>query len=426
MNFRNTNLSFGQSVGLHFLLASLLYCILYALGEIKVLPNTETLISWDAVNYYTIQHRGYVDYQAPTSNIPFFPFVGLIWRWLHLSVYGATVLNIVFFLLGFFLLHRHFHFSTQNILLYVSVPSIFFLCVPYAEALFFLSSVLAILGLEKKNYWLMSLGFILAAMTRPSAMFFLPAIFFVELVSLSELNWANLKNAMVRIFLMTSMVVTGLMIVFWIQYEATGEWFAFFKQRDKNSFRIPQFPLTTWRGAKLLWLDGLAYAVALSSFFLGVKIFCTQFFLKNRSQEKTPKAVLFSLAFLAMTMIHILFFNDKSDSTNPTSLFGLNRFVFATPFFVVVFNYFLDRLNFQHNRAKYSLFLFLILFLWMVGIFHFSNYPDHLRPLVYFLFIVSFLLLKDKFKRYWILVYVVHISTQVLLFDKFLRGIWVG
>jgi hypothetical protein len=418
--------TFWWAVGLHFLLATILYLILYFVGEIKVLPNAENILAWDATNYYTIQHQGYFDFQLPTSNIPFFPLIGLIWRWLSLSPMAAALLNVSFFLSGLHLLNKQYQFSFQTLLLFLSIPSIFFLCVPYAEALFFFSTTFVILGLAKKKKWWVVVGLFIAGMTRPSAIFFFPAIIFMELIGLKKWRWSFIKNALERIVLYFSATLGGLFIVFYIQYEATGDWLAFFHQRDKNGIQLPSFPLTTWRGAKLLWLDGVAFAIAFASFiYCGILFFRRVFDLKIQIAIP-PRPILFSLAFLTMTMIHVLFFNDKDLESGTSSLFGLNRFLFATSFFLMVFAYFKNRVDFAQKRFQQLFVLFIFLVFAMIGIFHPSNQPEYLRPLIYLLFIAGFLFFQKRFTKYWMLVYGVHMVCQVLLFDKFLRGIWVG
>lgn len=405
------------------MLAILLYYFLYLIGEIKVLPTVENIVAWDAINYYNIQHRGYIDFQEPTSNIPFFPLVALIWKTLNLQPLAASFLNAMYFLIGLFCLHRYYKFSLQTLLLYLSLPSIFFFFVPYAEALFFISSVLVILGLEKKHrLWIIS-GLFIAAMTRPSAMFFFPVIIFVEVMALERWSWKFIKKALVNILLFFLPIIVGLTIVFWIQYEATGDWLAFFHQRKDNHFKLPVFPLTTWRGAKLLWLDGFAFSIAFASVLFCAKVF----FEKIRNVKITPpsRAILFALGFLSMTVVHIILFNGKENSPK-TSLFGLNRFVFATAFLILIFHYFKDRFDFSQKKNLRLLIGYFILILAMIGVFIPDNQPEYLRPTVYLLLMMLYLIYQNKVKYFWFLIFAVNMTCQVLLFDKFLRGIWVG
>ncbi len=426
MNNLKLEQPFWWAVGLHFLLVTALYLILYFIGEVKVLPNSENILAWDATNYYIIQHQGYIDFQLPSSNIPFFPLIGLIWRWLSLSPLIAALLNISFFLSGLFLLHKQYQFSFQTLLLFLSIPSIFFLCVPYAEALFFFSTTFMILGLAKEKKWWVMTGLFIAGMTRPSAIFFFPSIVFMEIISWKNWERKFIKKAFGRITLYFSATLLGLFVVFFIQYEATGDWLAFFHQRDKNGIQLPSFPLTTWRGAKLLWLDGLAFALALASFLYCGLLFFRKIFDLKILVKIPPRPILFSLAFLSMTMVHVLFFNDKDLETGTSSLFGLNRFLFATSFFIMVFAFFKDQLDFSQKRMQQLFVLFILMVFAMIGIFHPSNHPEYLRPLIYLLFIAGFIFFQKRFTKYWILVYGVHLVCQVLLFDKFLRGIWVG
>lgn len=426
MKTNSLNRNFFSAAAFHFVLAIVLYVILYWVGEIKILPNAENIIAWDVVNYYNIQHQGYIDFQQPTSNIPFFPMVALIWRWLSLTPVGAVIMNILFFLSGLYLLHRHFKFSFQTLLLFFSIPSIFFLCIPYAEALFFLTTTLVVLGLEKKNKGLVCLGLFIASMTRPSMLFFFPVIIFVECMSLKNWEWDEIKNALGRIILFFLSALAGLAMVLMIQYNATGDWLAFFHMRERNGLQFPVFPLTTWRGAKMLWLDGFAFAVAFASFLYAAFIFFKKMIPSKIAKSYPPKSVLFSLAFLSMTMVHILFFNDKDPVSGTSTLFGLNRFVFATSSFIIIFAYFKERLDFSLKVNRQMFWGYFILILAMIGVFHPSNQPEYLRPLFYLLIIASFLFYQKRVTFFWILVYGMNAVTQVLLFDKFLRGFWVG
>jgi len=426
LNLANSNKTFFSAIAIHFLIAVLLYLGLYWVGEIKVLPNSENIVAWDAINYYNIQHQGYIDFELPTSNIPFFPLVALIWRWLGLTPVGAVVLNVLFFVFGLNLLHRQFKFSFQTLLLFFSIPSIFFLCIPYAEALFFLSTTFVVLGLEKNKNGLVCLGLFIASMTRPSMLFFFPVILFVEIMNLKSWKWDEIKNALGRIILFFLSALIGLAMVMMIQYNATGDWLAFFHMRERNGLQFPVFPLTTWRGAKMLWLDGFAFAVAFASFLYAAFIVFKKMIPSKAEITYPPKSVLFSLAFLSMTMVHILFFNDKDPISGTSTLFGLNRFVFATSSFIIIFAYFKDRFDFSLKTNRRMFWGYFILILAMLGIFHPSNQPEYLRPMVYLLIIASFLFYQKRVLYFWILVYGMNAVTQVLLFDKFLRGFWVG
>ena len=424
MNRSTLNKTFFSAVAFHFLIAVALYLGLYWVGEIKVLPDAENIIAWDAINYHNLQHQGYIDFLKPTSNIPFFPLVALIWKSLNLSSWGAAALNGIFFLSGLYLLHRQYRFSFSILLLFLSIPSVFFFFVPYAEALFFLSSIFVILGLEKKNNWLVVLGLFLAAMTRPSMLFFIPAILFVEIIDLEKIDFNSVRKFVFRIVSFFTALILGFAVVAAIQYEATGDWLAFFHQRGKNGFQLPVFPLTTWRGAKLLWLDGMAFGIAFAALWYCAVLFFRKIFT-NRN-EFPSKVILLSLSFLSMTVVHLLFFNDKETLSGTSSLFGINRFVFATPFFLLLFSYYMDRFDFSSKKNQRIFLGYFVLILALLGIFKPSNHPEYLRPLVYLTFIASFLFFQKKYSKFWILVYVVNAPIQVLLLDKFLRGIWVG
>jgi len=420
----NTNYlsTFGSAVLFHFVVATILYLCLYYVGEIKVLPNSQNITAWDAINYINYQNKGYL--LEGFSNLRFFPFAPLVWYALSLSSVGAAICNIVLFLTGLFLLTKHYHFSFQTLVLYLSIPSIFFLVIPYSEPMFLFTTTLVLIGLDKKNNGLVMAGLFMASMTRPSMLFFFPAILFVELMYLQGWNFSDLKKPLFRVFLFFAASLLGLGIVLAIQYQYTEDWLAFFHYRDANGFQFPAFPVTTWGGGKLMWLDGFAFAITVATFFYSLFIFFRKI-SDFQNISFPPKSILFALAYITMTMVHILFFNDKDAGTGTSTLFGLNRFVFATSFFVLLFGYFIDKIKLDKNSRKWFWIAF-VLFLGLIGVFKPSNFPDYLRPAIYLLFMASFLFLRKKYSKYWILIYITNAIIQVLYFDKFLRDIWVG
>ena len=406
------------------MIATILYLCLYYVGEIKVLPNSENITAWDGINYINYQNKGYL--LGVFSNLRFFPFAPLVWYTFSLSTVGAAVCNIILFLTGLFLLTKHYHFSFQTLVLYLSIPSIFFLVIPYSEPMFFFTTTLILIGLDKKNNWLVVVGLFMASMTRPSMLFFFPAILFVELMNLESLKFSDLKKSIFRVVLFFVVSLLGLGVVLSIQYQYTEDWLAFFHYRnqDHNGFQFPVFPVTTWGGAKLMWLDGFSFAITIGTFFYALYIF----FRKMSDFKLTafpPKSILFALVYITMTMVHILFFNDKDATTGTSTLFGLNRFVFATSFFVLLFSYFIDKIKFDKKSTKWF-WLGFVLFLALIGVFKPGNLPDYLRPTIYLFFMSSFLFLRKKYNYYWLLIYLTNAVIQVLYFDKFLRNIWVG
>lgn len=66
-------------------------------------------------------------------------------------------------------------------------------------------------------------GLFLASLTRPSAVFFIPAI-----ISMEVLHYKDIKTFLKNTVSYITPSLMSILLVFFIQYQATGVWFAFF------------------------------------------------------------------------------------------------------------------------------------------------------------------------------------------------------
>ena len=136
-------------------------------------------------------------------------------------------------------------------------------------------------------------------------------------------------------------------MVSFIQFLDTGEWFKFFEAQKHwgNFLQIPRFPLTSWAGGFIVRLDGFAFLIGiiLGGFLLGLI-----FKLKQFRNTIIPSEVIFSLAYLGGITLIVLLFRGGS-------LFSLNRFIFATPFIIVAFNFWIKS-YFCIKKNNYSQF----------------------------------------------------------------------
>jgi len=110
------------------------------------------------------------------------------------------------------------------------------------------------------------------------------------------------------------------------------------------------------------------------------------------------------------------------------SLFSLNRFIFATPFIIVAFNFWLKQ-NYKFN-TKQLLYIFGFIFLfWLL----FGSY-GHIQTLLIFLSLsfYVFLIFAIKFEKNIvskiasILLILINITFQIIFYVRFLNGGWVG
>lgn len=179
-------LIFG-TIGMHVAVVLVTYLTLYALGIIQHTPTEITLQSWDAGLFHRLSQTGYDD---ATSGInAFFPLLPIVWRLTGLSAVGISLMNSACGCLGVGILAWAFRLSARQILVALSGPMLFFLTVPYAEALFFLWSAVLLAGLHRQKYGLVIVGLLGACLARSAATLFIPAYLFAELLWWNQQPW---------------------------------------------------------------------------------------------------------------------------------------------------------------------------------------------------------------------------------------------
>lgn len=424
-----------QVVGLallHSLLFALLYIILFQAGEFKEWPNANNLIKWDAGFYQSIQEHGYISEPEEKNNLAFFPLFPWLWRllaYLGIGVAAMCLFNFSLFLAGLYLLSRAFlQPGFSGLMLYLSIPSLLFFFLPFSEAAFFFCSSLFLAGLFRDKLHWAAIGIFLSALARPSALFFIPALIFVEAMawkkegSLSAINWK-------RVVVITSALAFGFVAVAFYQWAQTGEWLAFWKVRGANwdnGFRWPSLPLSTWDGSRLMWLDGLAFSVASFSFLLAAWLAIRPKRINSKSLLQLPPIFYFSTAYLAMLCLFVLFFQSRAEGGG-TNLMAMNRYVIATPFFAVLFFHFWEKSP-KVPRALFFLGAYLFVMLLLFGTFLPSNLPNHLRTVAYFLLLFAGAWVHHQQKWRWILaaVYAANLGLAAVLLHKYLLGGWIG
>jgi hypothetical protein len=385
-------------------------------------PDYITLSKWDALWYKSIADTGYKYVAGMQSNIAFFPLFSLLWKFLQVSAFGISLVNLMLLLISFVLLYNLYHLKPPKLLLLLSTPSLFFCFVPYSEALFFFCTTFLFIGFEKKNIYIIALALFFACMTRAASMLFIPIIlfcFFLQLDQNKKNNLNQLWNAILLIFI----CIASIMLSCFIQYLDTGAFFATFGAQKAwgKELGLPSFYLNTWGEIQIVWLDGLAFLIGGISIITCVALVIRK--LKNFN-KKVNLSLSFTLGYFSIITLVLLFYGAKNEQ-GQTILFSFNRFIFATSFFCVFLIYSL-RL-FKISFKNISIFSILSILVW--GSFNLISYRHgKMYAAILFLYSFIYLLITNKTIRLTIFsgLYIFNLIYQLFLFNKFLKGHWVG
>lgn len=372
--------------------------------------DTIHFLNWDADHYNFIKEKGYKDFR-----LAFFPLFPIIWRFLDVGVYAIILINSLIFFISFYILIKNLEIKgVKEILMYLSIPSFVFFYLPYSESIFFLCSLIIILGLKNNKNYLVYIGLFLSILSRPAFTVFIPALIITQLLNRNK----EKISLTIGFYLLVS--ILGIISVGIIQFYDSGEWFKFFSEQKNwgNHLQIPKLPLTSWAGGFIVRTDGFAFLIGVLSVS-----FLTALILKLKWVKDTvlPNEVIFSLAYLGGITIAVLLFRGGS-------LFSLNRFVFATPFIIVVLNYWIKQ-QFNLKIKKLLLIFGLIFIFW----FLFGSYV-HIQQIIKFGLLslyatLIFALKSDKeiIRKYsLILLIIINFSFQIIFYIRFLNGDWVG
>ncbi len=422
---------------IHIVVFVTLYMVLGFLGFLHQVPGNQNLILWDSAWYNSVRLSGYWFDPAAQSNSGFFPLFPYFWRVLGVGVFQISLINAAIALFSFGLIANTFRFETDESLLYLSLPGMFFLYIPYTESLFYLFSAMMLIGLYKKNNLLIMVGIFLSSLVRPTSFFFLPAIIFMEIINagLGQNAW---KKAIWNMMIYSFVTLAAFFLVVLIQWYQTGVWFAYIKAQTMfwgHAIHWPKFPLVTWEGARLLWLDGTAFLFCLAPLPWCIWLLAKVFSKKTRESFAVPsRSIIFSAVALVMTGIFILLSNPYAGKEG-TSLLSLNRYVYATPFLVLMLWHYQRSPQFR----TWAILLIILatvaawLFLFLGDLPYLKTYKlPAMKEIVYFtmmtLYFTGYVLLnREKWRKelrisyYWL-----NMVLQLAMFDTFLSAVWVG
>lgn len=296
---------------------------------------------WDAVHYSRIAEQGY-----DLSSVAFFPGFPFFWKLTMLSAKGISALNLLLFLGAASFLSAFRNIPKSIFLLFLTIPSVLFMCLPYAEALVFLFSVLFLFFLVRRNILYASLALLVLSFFKPTVGVFIPVVLISEL-----LFFRDDKDRFKRLFAFCVAVFAGTISVLLIQFWYVGDFFAFFKAQSQwgNHPGFPKFPLSTWNQSQVIWIDAAAFVFGGISVIILFKLFID----RTKIQAENRVELVYSALFIAGSCGYVLFFRDGM-------LFSLNRFVFAVPFALVILNSFRSQISIPFRKYMYLLLALLV------------------------------------------------------------------
>jgi len=322
------------------------YCLqlfLFKATFLQTLPDELNLLHWDSGWYCTLSRVGYIYDPTGVNNLAFFPLFPLIWHIAHVGVWGMACLNVLFFATGISILDNLFKPGTQNKILWLSMPAVYFCFIPYSEAVFFLLTTITFYGIRNNKKLLVWISLFLLSLTRPTGVLLAPSFLAMTLLSAGNKRWYKSLFSYLTVYLSPMVLGTGLFI--WYEYLKSGVWFVFFDIEKKywgHVLNIPMLPFNNNYNQSLSWISAIAVFIGFFSFLFLLNRFFKWLF-KNNIQDDL---LILSCSYLFMSLIAIIFYNPTW-SGNTTNIAGIYRYTLMNPFFYVFLNYFT-------NVARYS------------------------------------------------------------------------
>ncbi|MFA6925148.1 MAG: hypothetical protein WC223_12960 [Bacteroidales bacterium] len=407
----------------HIFFLAALYCLFYFTGIINIFPSEINICRWDCGWYKIIKDIGYYYKEAEQSSVAFFPAFPFLWSFLNVNASTMAIINASIFFISFVFIAMEFNIKKEDGLIFLSLPSIIFMFVPFSEALFFLFGSVLLIGLNRNNIVLASIGLFFCCLTRSAAVLFVPAIIFIEFIYFDGKK--DLSKSIKNIITYGIIMFVANMAVILYQWNVTGVWFAFKKSQAQwnHYFHLLKFPLTSI-GYNALWLDIIALWIGI---FAG--IYCLYIVIKKIKLQNyiKNKAFLFSVCYLFATAVFVLTYQGER-------LQSLNRYSFSTPFFLVFFIFINRNALFEFKKMLLILFytiIILLLFNPFMPIFELSKIQTlvfYIAVYIYIILFVAYIFFnKNKyFKKLYLPLYFINVILQVLAFSFFINSQWIG
>lgn len=399
------------------------FLLLLALQQrdiVFVLPDYGEL-PFDVGWYYSVITRGYEYNDNAAANSAFFPLFPLMWKISHLGPWGISVVNLLLFSSGFAIFCAMFNIDSTTRFIWLTIPSIYIVWVPYAESLYIFFTVVAFYGIVKKRRWLIWIGLFFGSLSRPTVMVMTPALLIMELITNQK---KNILFALKEFFISYAVpLLAGLALFIWYQYYSTGVWFAFFKQEVQwgHEFAWTTFPLNSMYGPKLLWLDAVALFIGFVCLLLLIG-YGLKWLLRDVIQQ--DKLLVLSCLYITGVCLTTLLFNPIW-GTYTTNVYDIHRYVLVSPFLWVLFHRFITNSK-GYKPMHYIGILLLTNVFWLT----FAHY-QHIRYVLYFnfasVYIIMYLMLSDKRIKWMPLAIAgINVLVQVQMIQWFFSKIYPG
>jgi len=407
--------NFPILIGIHFILFIAVFFLVLFLQNGNVKITEYMLLRWDCQWYKSIAEFGYIFQENKQNNTAFFPLFPYFWKLLQTNTAAIMVANVFSFSLGLYFLKKQFNFSNKLILLYLSMPGLFYFAIPFSESLFFLFCTIFLIGLKKDDKRWIITGLVLAGLTRSAGTLFLPALFLLGIFYKSK----NPAKHRMDVLLYCGIATATTLAVFYFQYINTGVWMAANKSMAhwNHSLRIPKYPFSTWGSTEQIRLDGAAFLIALTALcFLGYSAFNI---LQKKDSIVKDRPTIFSFLYFSGVLAAIVLFREGS-------LLSINRYIFATPF-MVFFLYYFENKKFSLKQVG-GLVCFLLVYWILFGIY--ENVNEFLDFALFSIYLTMYLFFNIKEKNIGSFIfytaYAANIFLQAYMAVRYLNGKWVG
>ena len=366
--------------------------------------------NWDAEHYLFIRLHGYDEMR--TAFFPLFPF---LWRLLNVSPVAMGLLNLALFAVSFAALAWQFQWPRRTQLVLLSVPSLMFMALPFTEAVFFASGTALLLGLRRQLPWLYCLGLLLSCTCRTAAMVMLPAVAATFLLA-----HPPRRRHVGVVLAATAATLLGLGISMFVHRAYTGNWFAVFAAQRfwDNHLQWPTLPLRNWGGSFPTRFEAPAFLIgmgcALSLAWLAWRHW-------RQMLPAAAQPVIFAMAYIGgVTFITL--------ATRGGVLVSLSRYIYATPYFLLLLAEFLSRVRLSGRQLLALFGLMEVAWLVLFGA------HTHIRSVLGYTLVSAAVLLwllnahQSPLVRRWVLLPTVLVGTGLLfrLLMRFLAHEWVA
>jgi hypothetical protein len=398
----------------------LLNFLLEQRGMVKLLPDNEKLLYWDAGYYHEIAKSGYQFKEGQAGNTAFYMLLPMVWKMLGLNPMWMAFVNVLFFATGFAIFTSLYKLTTAQKFMWLTMPTLYYCFIPYTEALFVLLMSVALLGMHRNKRWLIWTGLFFLSLTRPVTMVLVPAFLITELITNQRKDWLKAMGNFFTTYALP--LIAGQVFFIWYQYYETGVWFAFFKVEKYwgHEFSLPALPFNSMYGPILLWLNALAMFLSFVALLLLVKK-GWQWLVQNKAS--TDKPLVVSYLYMTAMLLITVFFMPKW-ATGSTNVYDILRYVFCTPFFFVFLHRFTTQV--KYKGMDYLIIILLSNAFWLL----FGSYY-HIGYVYYFNFctVILILYMLSTNKRYeWVpmAIAAINLFVQVNMFQLYLAHTYHG